>query len=408
MNPTTPSNGPLKVLYATRHDPNDVTEWSGSIVHVRQALEQQHIALDVLGRLQRNRVLARRILGRLSGMVRGGLNPLTDPTRTAAMAHHFGRSIEHHLRQHPADVLFAPSSIPLAKVRSKVPMAFYTDATFAGLIETYSDGRPFPKGYLEVGHALEREAIHRSTLAIYSSEWAARSAVEDYGADPERVRVVPFGANLAHETDADEVKADIRARGQERLELLFLGVAWERKGGPKALEVARALHERGIPVRLRVIGCIPPVKPLPPYVDVTPFVPKTSPEGRALLNNAMREAHFLLLPTLAECFGIVFAEASAHGVPSITHAVGGVPTAVHEGQNGHLFAVDGPASLMADRIATLFADRQAYQDLAMGSYAAYGERLNWRVNGARLAELLRDAAQRGAARHLATGALASV
>ncbi|MBL8001995.1 MAG: glycosyltransferase family 4 protein [Flavobacteriales bacterium] len=373
-----------------------MTEWSGSIMFVRKALEQQGVRMDVLGRLQRNRVLASRILSRLSGLVRGGMNPLTDPTRTPAMAHHFARSIEQHLKARPTDVLFAPSSIPLAKVRCDVPMVFYTDATFSGLIDTYSDGRPFPKGYLEQGHALEREALQRCSLAIYSSEWAARSAVEEYGADPDRVRVVPFGANMERATEHAAVAADIATRGNDRLELLFLGVAWERKGGPKALEVARLLHDRGVPVRLRIIGCVPPVRDLPAYVEVTPFVAKSTPEGRALLTNAMRKAHFLLLPTLAECFGIVFAEASAFGVPSITHAVGGVPTAVHHDRNGLLFGLDEPASAMADRILSLFGDERAYRELALSAHAEYSERLNWRVNGARLADLLREAARRGA------------
>lgn len=381
---------PLRVTYATRHDPDDVTEWSGTILHVRKALEQQNVQLELLGRLQRNRVLARRVLSRLTGLMGGGMNPLADPTRTRVMAHHFARQIEQHLRTSGSDVLFSPSSIPLAKVRTTVPMVFYTDATFEGLIETYNDGRPFPEGYLATGHTLEREAIQRCAMAIYASDWAARSAVEHYGADPAKVRVVPFGANLDEDPDPAMVRCDIHARSKARIELLFLGVAWQRKGGPKALEVARLLHERGIPVRLSVIGCVPPEKDLPPYVEVTPFVSKSRTGGRELLRHAMRSAHFLLLPTEAECFGIVFAEASAYGVPSISHAVGGVPTAVREGRNGHLFATDSSATLMADRIAALFQDHKAYEELALSSFTEFQTRLNWKVNGARIAELLRS------------------
>jgi glycosyltransferase involved in cell wall biosynthesis len=321
------------------------------------------------------------------------MNPLADPTRTRAMAHHFARQIEQNVSASRPDVLFSPSSIPLAKVRGKVPMAFYTDATLAGLIETYSDGRPFPPGYLETGHALEREAIQRCSLAIYSSEWAARSAVDHYGADPAKVHVVPFGANLDEDPEHAMVMEDIRMRSRERLELLFLGVAWQRKGGPKALEVARLLHERGIPLRLSIVGCVPPEKELPAYVEVTPFISKTSAMGRDLLSNAMRSSHFLLLPTEAECFGIVFAEASAYGVPSISHAVGGVPTAVHEGRNGHLFDATSSPVLMADRIEALFNDRKAYEELARSAYAEFQDRLNWSVNGAKLAGLLRSLKQ---------------
>lgn len=44
--------------------------------------------------------------------------------------------------------------------------------------------------------------------------------------------------------------------------------------------------------------------------------------------------NFLLLPTIAECAGIVFAEASGYGIPSITYDTGGVGTYVIDGING--------------------------------------------------------------------------
>ncbi len=384
------STPPLLVTYATQHDPHDVREWSGSVYHVMRALRRQNIHVDMLGNLQRGRVFANSVLNRLSALPRGGHNPLTDPARSLGMSRHFARTIEAHLQGTRPDVLFSPSSIPIALVDRSVPKVFYTDATFAGLIATYSDGRPFPPGYLEQGHALEREAIRTSDLAIYASTWAARSAIEDYGADPEKLKVVPFGANLEIEPDEAMVLRDIAMRPAHRLELLFLGVAWRRKGGPKALEVARILHEQGIEVRLRVIGCTPDERDLPDFVEVIPFIPKTTARSRQSLYSAIRTAHFMLLPTTAECFGIVFSEASAFGVPSITHDVGGVSEAVREGRNGHLFEPASPAERMAERIAALFTDRGAYERLALGAFQEYRSRLNWTVNGEALARHLRS------------------
>jgi glycosyltransferase involved in cell wall biosynthesis len=381
---------PLLVTFASQHDPRDVREWSGSIYHVMRALRRQNVHLDMLGNLERHRVLLHAVLNRMLGAAQGGHNPLTDASRSPAMARRFARRIEGHLERIRPDVLFSPSSIPIALVRTEVPKVFYTDATFAGLIDTYSDGRRFPAGYLEAGHALEAEAIRSCDLVIYASEWAARSAIEDYGADPAKVKVVPFGANLDIEPDLAMVEDDIARRPQHRLELLFLGVAWERKGGPKALEVARLLHARGIDVRLRIVGCDPGVKEPPSFVEVIPFIAKTTNAGQQALYEIIRTSHFLVLPTIAECFGIVFAEASAFGVPSITHSVGGVPTAVQEGRNGHLFDRHAPAEELAARIAALFADRKAYEALARSSFHAYRERLNWNVNGALLSTHLRS------------------
>ena len=246
---------------------------------------------------------------------------------------------------------------------------------------------------MEEGHRLEKEAILSSDLVLYTSEWAVRSAIDRYGADPSKMKIVPFGANLDEDPSEATVRKDIKKRSKERLELLFLGVVWERKGGPKALEVATLLHEQGIPVRLRVIGCVPPQGSLPSFVEVTPFVSKNNKKGRDLLSNAIRSSHFLLLPTKAECFGIVFAEAAAYGVPSISHDVGGVSSAISEGVSGHLFDADSDAKEMATTIASLFLDRAGYEALAASTFAQYKARLNWKVNGALIAEHLRSVAR---------------
>ena len=383
----------LRVTYATHHDPKDQKQWSGSIHHLEVALKSAGLTVDVLGNLQRGRVLLSKALGRLAAISNSVYNPLVDPTRNFSMAERFAHQIEEHMKETTPNVLFSPSSIPIALVNSGVPKVFFTDTTFAGLIDTYTEVHEFPKGYLEEGHRLEKEAILSSDLVLYTSEWAVRSAIDRYGADPSKMKIVPFGANLDEDPSEATVRKDIKKRSKERLELLFLGVVWERKGGPKALEVATLLHEQGIPVRLRVIGCVPPLESLPSFVEVTPYVSKNNKKGRDLLSNAIRSSHFLVLPTKAECFGIVFAEAAAYGVPSISHDVGGVSSAISEGVSGHLFDADSDAKEMATTIASLFLDRAGYEALGASTFAQYKARLNWKVNGALIAEHLRSVAR---------------
>jgi hypothetical protein len=78
---------------------------------------------------------------------------------------------------------------------------------------------------------MEREAIGRASLVLYASDWAAASAIEHYGADPDKVRVVPFGANLESEVEQGEAAEAINARSANPGKLLFLGIDWKRKGG---------------------------------------------------------------------------------------------------------------------------------------------------------------------------------
>src|SRR6185436_3482760 len=91
------------------------------------------------------------------------------------------------------------------------------------------------------GHAMEQRAIDRAALAIYSSDWAASSAIARYHADRNKVKVVPFGANIEESRTLEEVRAMIAARPRDVCRLLFVGVGWERKGGDIAIEVARLL-----------------------------------------------------------------------------------------------------------------------------------------------------------------------
>ena len=45
-------------------------------------------------------------------------------------------------------------------------------------------------------------------LALFSSDWAARGAIELYGADKNKVKVVPFGANIQTFPAFDDVNSN--------------------------------------------------------------------------------------------------------------------------------------------------------------------------------------------------------
>jgi hypothetical protein len=64
--------------------------------------------------------------------------------------------------------------------------------------------------------------------------------------------------------------------------------------------------------------------------------------------DAFREAHFLVLPTLADATPIVFSEAQAFGLPPISYDVGGVGGAISHGRTGLLLPPGAPAELFAE------------------------------------------------------------
>ena len=112
------------------------------------------------------------------------------------------------------------------------------------------------------------------------------------------------------------------------------------------------------------------------------------PKGKNFFEQILRQSHYLIAPTLFDCFGIVYCEASAYGIPVLTTDVGGISQAVRNGHNGFLFAADAPASDYADKIIDLYAHKDRYANLGRECRKHFETRLNWNVWEKRMNDLL--------------------
>ncbi|WAC20736.1 glycosyltransferase family 4 protein [Luteolibacter sp. SL250] len=376
----------MKVAYVTPYASGDVHAWSGSVFHVREALA--NAGCDILPVDSLN-LKAAKIEGKLMSLA---FKYLTGKTflsdRTPGILRACAEQVEFRCEHIGPDVIFSPGSIPIAKVKSDKPIVFWTDATFAGIKDYYRDFSNLAKLSVWQGSRAEQQALTNCSLAIYTSEWAAKSAVDHYDVDPAKVKVVPFGANVSAARDEAVVRGLVAARDLETCELLFVGVDWERKGGPIALRTAEILKSRGLAVRLHVVGCEPPGE-LPDFVVRHGFISKKFPAGAARLAKLFSDAHFLIVPSRAECFGLVFAEAGSFGLPSLAAITGGVPSVVTSGKNGMLFPLEDEGEGYADFIQAQMADPAAYEALALGSFEEFKARLNWDVAGETVVSLMR-------------------
>ena len=307
--------------------------------------------------------------------------------RLEAVSKAFGDQVASLVAQHRPNIVLSTSSIPVSQGGYPVPRFFYTDATLK-LLGGYAGMDQLTDAAKREATEIERSALHNSSLSFYSSEWARESAIKDYDANPDRVRVVPFGANLDSPPESATVEASIAARSRTQLDLLFIGKEWDRKGGDKAVKVTQNLRDRGLDARLCILGTMPEGhESMPDWVTSLGFVSKKTAEGRARIGEIFGSQHFFLLPTKADCTPIVYAESSAYGLPSITHRVGGVSSMVEDGENGLLFAPDSAPSEMADAIEATFRDQARYEELCRSSRRRYETHLNW---DSVAAELLRQ------------------
>jgi glycosyltransferase involved in cell wall biosynthesis len=188
--------------------------------------------------------------------------------------------------------------------------------------------------------ALERALYANARRVFTRSSHVSASLVDQYRCDPRRTVCVGAGSNAA-------VPEDPIARPGSRQEILFVGVDWERKGGPElaaAFDRIRRHHPRAT---LSVVGCEPPLAQ--PGVRV---------HGRCPVEEVHRHyerADIFCLPTRREPFGIAFVEALHHGLPVVATRIGAVPDLVEHGENGYLVEV-GDVDAIATCLDRLLAD----------------------------------------------------
>jgi glycosyltransferase involved in cell wall biosynthesis len=365
----------LRAAVIAPGDPTDIRLWSGTPAHIVQALEPH---LDFIHIEKRPFApwfsFAQKVFHRLT-RGRGNLMWSSLATSLATVA------ARRRLQQAAPDVVFVITSSPICRLVSREHKTVtIADTTGKAILDYYPEyGRMFAWCRNNI-ISFSGEAITQSMLCLYPSEWARSSAVEYYGVRPDRALQIAWGPNFKHKpVQAPRVL-------QSPLRLLFVGIDWLRKGGPVALQATALLAARGIDVTLDVIGYAPP-EPADRFENVVFHgqLDKRLPDHAALFDRLYAEAHLFVLPTQFECFGMVFAEAAAYALPSISVATGGVTSAVLDGKTGILVPPDGGAEAIADAIASLVADPERYAQMSRAALTDSVERLDWSVWAAHVA-----------------------
>jgi glycosyltransferase involved in cell wall biosynthesis len=376
----------MRIGYVTTGSASDVNNWSGLVLHIREALRQAGNEIHDIDNLPVIVPAKTRLRGWYHRFLRGrvyGYHYDVD------MARAFAGEVERRLAGKDLDCLVSPGSYAFSMLRTRLPCASWGDATFHALFAHY----PWFEGFAEVStehaHELQRRSLGHCVLNCYPSQWAADDALNYYHADPASVAVVPYGANCDPAFGSEEdAMAAVHQRSLSPLRLLFVGGDWERKGGPLALQVLQELQCRHVPAELWVVGCHPFQGQPPPGVKCFGFLSKSEPHEREQWERCFRDCHAFILPTRAECFGVVFAEAASYALPSLATRTGGVPDAAKEGGNGWLFDVAARAAEYADLLESWVNNGGAYHDAAMRAWLYSATHLNWKAAGSRFTELL--------------------
>ncbi|MBY8978064.1 glycosyltransferase family 4 protein [Rhodobacteraceae bacterium NNCM2] len=373
----------IKVGILTAKDASNPRVWSGTHYYLSQSAQRHIGPVTYFGPIRSNLLYALKARERISRYVFGRREL---PSHSMAISRQYGRILKQQAQEIDVDVALAPAGGGLiANLEIDQPIVYTSDATFDLVVDYYPEFSGITRAARHQGHAIEQAAIDRADIIVYPTQWAADSAMQVYGADPAKTFVAAYGPNF--DTLPDRAEA-LAPRDPSNLRLVFVGVRWEIKGGPIAVEAFRTLKRMGVPTELTIIGCDPGIQE--EGLTIIPFLDKNDPEQAARLSEIYLESDLLIVPTRAECYGIVFCEAAAHGVPSITTATGGTVDVVRQGIGGYGLNHAEKGEGYAEVIRDLYNDKDRLESLRQTSRDEYENRLNWDIWGKRTRALIEE------------------
>lgn len=365
---------PLRIALVSDQDASDPRAWSGILYQLAQALSAAGVSLSLINIFPwLPSILQQSILinhQHAADSMWHCVSPFASQQLSARLAY--------QLQLEPVDLILAHGAMAIAELETELPLIYWEDMPSTLFTQHYRRYQAGDQATLMAWQTLEDRAFSRVDHLVLASDWSVQHLISERGVPADKISHIPFGANLMQTPTQSQVENWVQARPQDRCELIFIGKEWQRKGGPLCVEITQQLNQSGLPTRLTVIGCTPDL-PASDAFRCLGLIDKSSATDQQEWNEALSQSHFLLMPSIAEGFGIAFAEASAYGVPSLARRVGGVPSAIVPDQNGCLFDPLAPAADYVGVIQALFADRAAYLGLSQRSRERFEQRLNWPV-----------------------------
>lgn len=369
-----------KIAFVSLGNPYNRYTWSGTYYKMFESLKDQGYQIEWIP-VKRNTLAY--FYEVLLSIVSRVIKKKVMPVFLKIVSKQYANSIDvSHLNRF--DLIYAPCCGPFLYHLKGVtkPIIYMSDASPEALFGYYIfNSMEFNRNQ---ANEMEKAALDKCSSIVYASDWAKSYATNFYKQKENKVFVLELGANI---DEKDIVCRDFEYCGH--LHLLFLGVDWKRKGGDIAVKACEYLNRNGIPSTLHIVGIRnleESIKQLP-YVDDIGFLDKNNQAEYNKLINTIKRCHCLLLPTKAECAGVVFGEASAYGLPSFTYHTGGTTNYVKNGINGYGLPI-GSDGIAFGKIIKKSLESGELKEMSRTCVDFYKERLNWTVWGQKMKKII--------------------
>jgi phosphatidylinositol alpha-mannosyltransferase len=223
-----------------------------------------------------------------------------------------------------------------------------------GTFHTYNESHIVNRLSTLIGARRMLNGLHMRIAVSEASAWTARRFFGGH------YRIVPNGVHV----DGQRALAAARRPMVDKLRIVFVGQAVERKGLPLLLRAFEALRDH-IPTELTVIGPAPD--------ELTPLM--LDPRGVRMLGKVdddtkrreLEAADVLCAPSLrGESFGMVLTEAFAAGTPVVASDIAGYRDVVRDGVDGILVPPGDPQAV-AEALREMYCEPDTRAGMALAA-----------------------------------------
>lgn len=254
------------------------------------------------------------------------------------------------------DAVLFRSAVPWCRHRPTLPYFVYLDAAFHTFFHNTFRPADFVRSDVERIWREEAEFLEGASAVFFESRWGMDQAIAAYGLKGNHYHAVGRGGVI------EPPPEDIWDGTSQRL--VTLAMKFHQKGGDLVLEAYRVLKPRFPGLSWHIIGG-------PPEGDwqslggihYEGILQPDEPGGRDRLRDLLAQALLLVHPTREDVSPLVVTEAAYFGCPSISVDRFALPELVLAGKTGVLLEPPVTAAGLAEAIAGLLTERDAYLEM---------------------------------------------
>ena len=256
---------------------------------------------------------------------------------------------------------------------SKCPHYIYSDHTH--LVNLTYPG--FDKETLNSHEWIASETkLYQQASGIFTmSNHVKNSLFNQYHIPLDKIKCVYAGSNISY----SDISYPLDRYAQKNI--LFVGVNWERKGGPELFEAFKLVYEKHLDANLHIVGCNPEIQH--PNVKIWGKLPLDE------VKKHYQSASVFCMPSRREPFGIVYLEAMAYKLPIIALKIGALPDFVEDAKNGFLLNYKDIHGL-ASKIIFLLDNPEISLEMGEYAYQKMEKQYQWEISLASIREFIEN------------------